>query len=340
MRPFLVMAVLLCYVLPTTLQAAVVTGLYEVRVPLATQASQARNAAFNTALDVLRTRLTGQPENPRPVALAKMYQDPQQLISQFSIEGNSLVVDFDPAAVRSGFMQAGLSIWGQERPLLLVWWLEQTPEGQRLVGDGQESAALLKAAAQHRGLPISLPLADLEEQLAATREQLLSEQADTLQNLSQRYTPDIILTVVANQAADQSWQAQWHAWSGADLTQGQLQAADTAALADALMRQLAMQYTPKFVQTPGAVTQLTLIVEANDLERMARLGRLLVPFAGRLLQAQGEQLTYQVQADPEQLRAQLIQNQLQELPASTASVTAELPAPAPAAQPTVLRFSW
>jgi hypothetical protein len=45
--------------------------------------------------------------------------------------------------------------------------LNDSVEGSNLVGDGQAAAEPLRRAAQHRGLPLRLPLADLQEQLVA-----------------------------------------------------------------------------------------------------------------------------------------------------------------------------
>jgi hypothetical protein len=82
------------------------------------------------------------------------------------------VVDFDPAALSARVAPAGLALWGSNRPSILGWWLNDSVEGSNLVGDGQASAQPLRRAAQHRGLPLRLPLADLQEQLVATAKQL------------------------------------------------------------------------------------------------------------------------------------------------------------------------
>ena len=74
--------------------------------------------------------------------------------------------------------------------------------------------------------------------------------------------------------------------------------------------------------------------------RYAELQRLLEPFAARLQHVQGDHLVYLVNANPEQLRAQLALGRLQEGAAEVApDAAAAVPAPA-AASMTTLKFHW
>jgi hypothetical protein len=38
-------------------------------------------------------------------------------------------VDFDPVSTDRALRQAGLSLWGSNRPALLGWWLSDSTEG-------------------------------------------------------------------------------------------------------------------------------------------------------------------------------------------------------------------
>ncbi len=334
--------------------SAQTSALYQVRTPLASQDAPERAAALGRALDVLVLRLTGDPAALQSPAVAELHKDPQQLVSQFGVEGSTLVVDFDPLTTENRLRQAGLSLWSGNRPLILVWWLDEVDGSTTLAGDAQELAAPIQAAAQNRGLPVSLPLADLQEQLAATVENLAADRPDALLPVSQRYAADALLGVIAR-PQDGQWQARWRLWLGDSLEQGSVAGSDQAALADAIMRELSTRLAPRFVTAPGASEALTLVVQGADLARMAELQRLLQPFAARLQKAQGTTLVYQLNASPEQLRAQLALGQLREVgtaatppapalsPLSAAVDSAGQVAP-PAVPvlptPNVLTFSW
>lgn len=325
--------------LPTL--AAQVDDLYQVREAVTSQQPEERSAALGRALETLLQRLTGDAKAVQSPGLEGVRQDPQQLVSQYVYEGGSLVVDFDPLTTENKLRQAGVPIWGANRPLILTWWLNSNAAGSNLVGDGQEASAPLRQAAQHRGLPLRLPLADLEEQLVATPENLAAGQPDALQPASERYAADALLAVNAREQ-DGQWQAEWRLWLGDAREQGSAQGADPQALADAVLLAVSQRLAPRFLVKPGTAGAMTLEVQGVDLSRYAELERLLDPFGARLLRISGDLQVWQVNASAEQLRAQLGLAGLQEVPAAAAPLDASAepqaaPAPAPA---NLMRFRW
>lgn len=328
--------------------AATVNDLYQVREPVASQQPEERDAALLRALDTLVLRLTGNPEALKAPALEALRKDPQQIVSQYGYEDDNLLVDFDPVSTERTLRQAGLSLWGANRPAILAWWLNDGTSGSSLIGDGQSGAQTLSQAAQHRGLPLRLPIADLSEQLLATPETLEASDPAALRTASERYATDALLVVQAREDNGQ-WQAKWRLWLGDEREQGSVQGADQAALADALFLAIGERLAPRFMVAPGASASLTLEVQGVDLAHYAQLQRTLEPMGAQLRQAQGDRLVYQVNASAEQLRAQLALLRLQEVtdqpapieagqtpvePTATGSVPQVLP------RNDVLRFRW
>ncbi|MFV3381474.1 DUF2066 domain-containing protein [Pseudomonas sp. NY15354] len=338
-------------------QAEPVSGLYQVREPVEGQGGEARAQATSKALDTLVLRLTGDPKAAQSPALAALRKDPQQIINQVGSEAGppeTLLVEFDPGSTERALRQAGLALWGSNRPSILGWWLNDTAEGSNLVGDGQSTATPLRRAAQHRGLPLRLPLGDLQEQLVANAKQLEGSDPAPLREASERYGADALLAVHA-QEADGKWQGKWQLWLGDQREQGNAEGADQAALADAVMLAVSTRLAPRYVTRPGASSELQLQVQGMNLQHYAELSRVLEPYAPRLRQAEGSTLTYSVTGNREQLRAQLGLAKLQELPpeqATTAPVSTPAPVQAPEGQPSAvaqppapkpfdgLRFRW
>ncbi|WP_432219004.1 DUF2066 domain-containing protein [Pseudomonas kribbensis] len=332
-------------------QAENVKGLYQVREPVNGQSPEERDRATQAALDTLVLRLTGDPKAPQNPGLAPIRKDPQQIISQFGFDAGPpevLKVDFDPATTEQALRRAGLSLWGASRPSILSWWLNDSTEGSSLVGDGQASAAPLRRAAQHRGLPLRLPLADLSEQLVATAPTLEGTDPAPLHAASERYNADALLAVHAREEGGQ-WQAKWHLWLGDQKEAGSVQGADQAAVADAVMLAVAERLAPRFVAKPGASGQQTLEVQGMNLEHYATLLRMLEPFGVRLESVDADRIVYRVNGSADQLRAQLSLAKLQEMPAEAPAPVAPQPAvpgsapvvaPAPAPAAPSLRFRW
>ena len=324
--------------------AEILTNLYQVREPVSSQSPEERTQATQKALQTLVIRLTGDAKALQNPALEPVRKDPQQIIRQYGYDAGppeSLQVDFDPVSTERALRQAGLSLWGSNRPALLGWWLADSVEGSSLVGDGQSAAEPLRRAAQHRGLPLRLPLADLSEQLVGTAENLEGSNPAPLKDASERYGADALLAVHARED-DGQWSAKWRLWVGDQQEQGSAQAPDQAALADAVMLAVSQRLAPRYAVKPGVSSEQLLEVQGMTLQRYAQLGHLLEPFGAQLKSVDGDRVVYLVNGSAEQLRSQLGLAQLQEVPAGQVPVAADggqasSVASGPAAQ---LRFRW
>ncbi|MCW3148483.1 DUF2066 domain-containing protein [Stutzerimonas stutzeri] len=347
MRPFSRFLVLCLALAASPLFAEPLRTLYQVREPVPNQQADARGEALQRAFDTLLLRLTGDAESAKQPALAELRQDPQRLVSKYGYEGEHIVVDFDQATTERSLREAGVALWGANRPVVLAWWLNESPGSAQLVGDAQEGAATLHAAAQHRGLPLRLPLADLEEQFAATPEVFAARDEQALRAPSERYAADALLAVHARQT-DNGWQANWNLWLNDAKGGGEVDGDSPAAVADAVMLAVSRYLAPRYVVASGAAETLTLEVVGADISRFAELEQLLQPLGGKLLRVESDRLVYRLTASREQLRAQLELAHLQEVTAEPAALDAsQVPNPPDqpaAAQPehsnNVLRYRW
>lgn len=329
------------------LHAETISNLYQVREPVASQTPEERTQATQRALETLVLRLTGDAKAIANPGLASVRQDPQQIISQYGYDAGppeSLQVDFDIASTDNALRSAGLPTWGSNRPSILGWWLSDSVEGSSLVGDGQSAAEPLRRAAQHRGLPLRLPLADLGEQGVGTAQNIEASDPAALRSASERYGADALLAVHAREE-EGKWSGTWRLWLGNQREQGKAEGADQAALADAVLLAVSQQLATRFVAKPGASTEMTLAVEGMNLERYAQMGRLLESYGARVRTVDGDKVVYRVTGSAEQLRAQLGLAKLQEVPYQAPVVPVDAQAapgaPAPAAQPAPdLNFRW
>ena len=144
---------------------------------------------------------------------------------------------------------------------------------------------------------------------------------EALRPASERYSADALLAVLASEA-DGKWKAQWHLWLGDNRDQGNVEGADQAAVADAVLLAVSQRLAPRFVVAAGVGQSQVLEVKGADLARYAELSRALEPFGARLVQVEGDLLRYQINASGEQLRAQLALSGLQESAPEAAPVDA------------------
>lgn len=198
-------------VLPVA-SAATVQGLYSVTVPRNPVATDQRAAALQAAMASLLTRVTGSRTAALDPAAQPLLAAPNEyLMSYAELQGGSHRVEFRRAPIESALRALGLRVWGAERPLTLLWVaVDDGVGGRALLGANETTelggaatpavSAMLKAvgeqitaAAEERGLPIALPLLDLEDLNAVQITDVLGGFEDRILAASARYRADAVL---------------------------------------------------------------------------------------------------------------------------------------------------
>jgi hypothetical protein len=188
-------------------------NLYRVTVtPDATVPDQ-RGAAIKAAMARVLIRVTGDRNAPFDPALQTVLADAPKYLTSYGLDrGGQAQVGFSATQVDQALAALQKPVWGPERPLTLLWiavddgnggrallgandtpqlGLEPTPPGmtERLMGLRND----LLAVADERGLPVTLPLLDLEDLNAVTFADVWGGFEDRVAAASARYRADAIL---------------------------------------------------------------------------------------------------------------------------------------------------
>jgi hypothetical protein len=136
--------------------AVTVADLYETDQPVP---NDSRDAAFVEALKTVVVRVSGQRD--APARLGGALNDPRKFVQRFGFTAdNVLQVGLDSVSVDKLLQEAGLPIWGRERPATLVLLSVVEPDGYThwITGDqpAPQRDALTRVARQ-RGLPLKWP---------------------------------------------------------------------------------------------------------------------------------------------------------------------------------------
>ena len=215
-------SLILGLLLATGAQAVRLDNLFQIEVDAAGRDRVARDAALQQALREVLVRVTGTGELVADPAAQALLKKPGRFVEQFRFSSRlvqagqpaqlRLWVQFDGVALAREIRRAGLPYWGSERPDVLVW-LAVDDRGQRfLVSESTENeavAALSQAAARH-GLPLTLPLMDLEDQRAVSFTDVWGGFIGSVRDASRRYRPQVILLgrlERSGRATD--WRAEW-----------------------------------------------------------------------------------------------------------------------------------
>lgn len=139
--------------------AATVGDLYETDQPVP---NNSRDAAFVEALKTVVIRVSGQRD--APARLGAALNDPRRLVQRFGFTAdNVLQVGFDSVSIDKLLQDAGLPIWGRERPATLVLLNVVEPDGYAhwISGDQPNTQRdIITKVARQRGLPLKWPAVD------------------------------------------------------------------------------------------------------------------------------------------------------------------------------------
>lgn len=271
---------------PALLPAFEVQGLYEAEVPVQGQDAGPRLAAIRAALREVLVKVSGQRERIEP-ALPKeaeryvqqyRYRGPATDPSGPAADQDRLWVQFDPIGVDTLLRQAGLPVWGRQRPVTLAWLVVDQGAGQRqLVGSEGPSAIpeLLLAAANRRGVPLFLPLLDIEDRNAISVGDLWGRFEDTVRAASARYGTDAVLIGRLSGGQAPSWRADWMLLDAAGATTWDGAAGGLEQVLDAGLDGVADRLAERFATPTAADAKGKVAVAVEDIGGFEDYGRVL-----------------------------------------------------------------
>lgn len=199
-------------------QAAEVNDFYLVRLPVS--GTQLTDAQRSEALDDMLIRYSGLRELPASPALQSAQQQAGRYIAQTQTHNENgektADVSFDPAAVQHLAQTLGLPVWNHDRPVIMLWLVDNRGNNsageRRIMLDQEYSAAReqLRQVAMERGIPLLLPLGDLEDNMAVSASDVYGNFINPIAAASLRYQPDAVLVASLNNDS-----LTWHLYDAA-----------------------------------------------------------------------------------------------------------------------------
>lgn len=170
-----------------SVHAVTLPNLYETSQPV----GASREAAFGEALKTVIVRVSGRRD--APAQLGDELRNPRKYVQKFGFTAdNVLQVGFDSVSVDKLLSDAGLPIWGRERPATLVMLSADDAGGERWVSaqaPASERAAIERVAAE-RGLPLVWASMDAQDRQYIDRQYIggdASASSEALLAMAERY---------------------------------------------------------------------------------------------------------------------------------------------------------
>ncbi len=236
--------------------AVEVPTLFTAEVPLDEEADDPRADAYAAALVEILGRVSGTDVAMNPQLVDELFPTPASYVMQFRPGANdTLWVSFDGDAIESTLRNAGLTFWGSERPLTLVWLAVDWGQGTReIIGSDDpertqaESRSIdrnrllrerMLEIAQKRGLPVVLPLLDTTDLQSVTFADIWGGFDDLILDASQRY--DVNSVLIGRIRPSSSQRSRWtYHFSGTDVSYQGAPEAVVAQIADLLAAEFAV----------------------------------------------------------------------------------------------------
>lgn len=218
-----------------TATAVPVDNLYSAQVEVESQSAADREAGVRNALAAVLVKLTGDRQAAQRPEAQLMLKQAERYVEQYQYsekrtpsaqtgQGELLWVGFDADAVTRSLQDSGLPIWGRNRPFLIMW-VGVEESGRRYLLDPGTKPDLREAvemAAAARGLLVSLPLMDLEDQAAIDAADVWGNFSDRIDKASNRYRANGILVGRIHREPGGQWRGRWsfeeggtsHQWEG------------------------------------------------------------------------------------------------------------------------------
>jgi hypothetical protein len=176
--------------------AAEVGKLDEADIAVSSRANDVKNNALKQALAAVFFKNSGSPSVVLNPLVKSQINTPEIILTQYGYyEKNDqlmLKANFDYQRVISTLRQAGLPVWGSQRPLTLLWLSVDENNEQTILADASSADIRvdLTQESNNKGIPLLLPIMDLDDVMQVSITDVRGMFTDVLANASRRYQAD------------------------------------------------------------------------------------------------------------------------------------------------------
>ncbi len=270
-------------VLSLSTAAAERIDVYTTTVQVETQQETDRNIAFSAALKQVIVKMTGDQQFLEKPELDALFERPRRYVAGFSYQKNALFdgrtssdkadvapvsksesmavfaqslpekeyllkVQFEGDALLNHIRELGLPVWGALRPSIIAWLVMQENGERHLVNSNYPAlSASLSRESERAGLPVFLPVGDLQDLSAVDLNELWGLFPSSVHAASERYPSDFKLLGRVYQA-EEGLELKWTLLTGGSAKTGGAKSVDyqslwrqmTAGVAKELAQQFAV----------------------------------------------------------------------------------------------------
>lgn len=221
-KPLMVTGLLVMSMLSLSAYAERSVALYSYKELVVDQSASLRQRVVSEGLASTLIKVTGKEETLDHPLIKEALTQPSRYLTQYGYESTNetltilgsnrqasrLSLEFSESAVQALLTNAQLAVWPSLRPEVLVWVVNDE-RGKQLLGSEAAQVIALKASAETRALPVSMPLLDLTDRKALSAARIWVMDEDAIKAASARYDVDGILAGRFTTSSAGVWQGQF-----------------------------------------------------------------------------------------------------------------------------------
>lgn len=184
----------------SSVQASTAVSVGQGVVAVEDQSQNTQRSAAKAAMRQVFIKMTGQRDIVDNAVVSHVIRNPQPYLRSYRFEviesGLLYIADFDVQALTNLLKQESLPLWGQRRPDSLIWLAIESENGARSIVDDSANNTIknsIKAIATERGVPVSFPLMDLDDNTNISTYDVWGRFAERLNTASVRYGADFVV---------------------------------------------------------------------------------------------------------------------------------------------------
>lgn len=202
--------------------AVKVPGLYQATISVSDESVSKRHIAIKQALGKVLVKVTGDRNIKKSMSASLLLERSERFVQQYRYHQatnkwgqkkatSELWVQFDENTLNEALKTYGVTIWGKERPSILVWIVHQKDENRFFVNleESAEYLNILENRAAARGVRLLFPLLDLQDTSQISVTDVWGDFTEPILKASKRYLPNTVLTGKFIQILPTLWQSKW-----------------------------------------------------------------------------------------------------------------------------------
>lgn len=272
MRKHLLTIFILVLLPVTTAFAVKISSLYQAEVVVSAQSESARIAAAKQGLLTVLIRMTGNAQIEKNPEISNALTNADDFVQTYHYASATaprqlLTFRFNKGGINLLLKSAGVSKWTDERPLVLVWVAQLTPqlESDILSNNSQTQLVnLMRQESNRLGLPLVFPAMDMADASQVSVHDITAFNLSILREAGKRYAFDAML-IGSLEPGDDKFQSHWRLVIGDKQWEWTFNEKSQALMAANVMNQISLVLATNYVAPQQQVAAQRVTMNPQDV---------------------------------------------------------------------------